>query len=154
MSLAAKCFTVTATSCDCTPRTIAVASCAVSSGSSLRHSNVRPPIGVRCKLTVGASNTCTALRRASRPSSNPSWCARSTSHEAPTTMDVGILSPGVRVAPSDSPRTPLGPSDILIAGMPRRGIACVRHVDAPPSRRHFSCKVSDARRSAIRSSLP
>ena len=150
VSLPTKCLTVTATSCDCTPRTIADASRADNSGSSLRHSKVRPPIGVRCRLTVGASTMCTALRRASRPRITPRRCAMSTSHDAPITIETGMTTPGVRVAPSDSPRTPLGPSDILSAGMPTRVIAWVRHVDAPPSRRHFSSRVRRARRSAMR----
>ena len=149
VSLPAKCFTVTATAFDCTPRTMAAASCADNSGSSLRHSKVRPPMGVRCRFTVGASTTCTDLRRASRPRSTPSSWARLRSHDAPITIEVGMLTPGVRFAPSDSPRTPLGPSDILSAGIPSRGIACVRHVDAPPSSRHFSSRLSAANRCAI-----
>ena len=63
-SLATKCFTVAATPPPCTPRTYATPMRAASSGSSLKHSNERPPYGDRCRFTVGASNTSTPFSRA------------------------------------------------------------------------------------------
>ena len=40
------------------------------------------------------------------------------------------------------PRTPLGPSEVLIAGMPRRGIPAKCQKSVPESREIFSASVS------------
>ena len=56
-SLATKCLTVVPTPPACTPRMKPTAIRPVRNGSSDMHSKFRPPSGVRCRLTVGASNT-------------------------------------------------------------------------------------------------
>ena len=114
---------------------------AESSGSSDMHSKTRPPTGVRCRLTVGASSTCAPLRTASRPSSSPTSPMRSGSQVAPSAMPTGIETLGVARAPRASPRTPFGPSDIFNGGMPNRGAPWVRQLEAPLTTRHFSSRV-------------
>ena len=67
---------------------------AVSTGSSEKHSNPRPPSGVRIRLMVGASSTSTPLPRASAPSAAASSVISSVSQVAPVADAHGRLVEG------------------------------------------------------------
>ena len=71
----------------------------VSSGSSLKHSNTRPPAGLRCRLTVGASSTSTPFARASKASSRPRRSIRGSSQVAASAVGDGTLADGVALVP-------------------------------------------------------
>ena len=72
VSLPTKCLTQAATPSRLhAPRRRRRRASAVSTGSSLKHSKLRPPIGVRWRLTVGARSTWALFERASRPSARP-----------------------------------------------------------------------------------
>ena len=144
-SLATKCFTQAPTPSDCSPRTKAAPSRPLSRGSSERFSKWRPPYGVRCRLTVGASTTSTPLRRASAASSRPMSSSRSSSHVAARAVGDGTLADGSRSS-HRSPRTPAGPSDVTRRRRPMAGSAGSAHPSAPVSSRTFCSSVSAASR--------
>ena len=111
------------------PRCSATASSAVSTGSSPKHSKLRPPIGVRARLTVGPSSTLTPRAMHSRARAAPISATSSGSNVAPSAAPHGNESDGGPV--HDVPRTPAGPSDILIAGTGGSSIWAVCHTSAP-----------------------
>src|SRR5579862_5813248 len=65
----------------------------------------RPPYGVRCRLTVGASRTSTPLRRASRASNSPIAATRLISQVAASDVADGMFAEASRSS-QDPPRTP------------------------------------------------
>ena len=105
------------------------------------HSKLRPPSGVRWRLTVGASSTWALFERASRPSASPTRRTRSTSNEAPSAAPHGNDAEAGPVY--DVPRTPAGPSDVRMAGTPMSGNAAVCQVSAPASSAIFCSRLSE-----------
>ena len=142
VSLPTKCFTHAATRSRCRPRMYDVPSRDVSTGSSLKHSKLRPPIGVRCRLTVGASTTWALFDRASRPAPGRPRSTSSGSHVAPSAVPHGNDADAgpVHVVP----RTPAGPSDVRMAGIGGSSNDAVCHVSTPASRATFWSSVRAA----------
>ena len=99
------------------------------------HSKLRPPIGVRWRLTVGPSTTWAFFEWASRPRALPTWRTRAGSHVAPRAVPQGNDAEGAPV--HDVPRTPAGPSDMRIAGTGGSSKLAVCHVSAPASSSTF-----------------
>src|ERR1700682_4552126 len=100
-------------------------------------------------LTVGASNACACLRRASTPSRLPTSCTRSVFQVAPRAVPHGKLAEG---RPDHcSPRAPLGPSVTFRAGMPRRSAPGPCHRSTPAVSAAFSSSVSSATSFSMRS---
>src|ERR1022692_1056724 len=120
---------------------------AVSTGSSAKHSNPRPPSGVRIKLIVGPSSTSTPLLLASAPSAAASSCTSPVSQVAPRADGQGRLEDGLRSSLT-TPRTPAGPSDVVIGRRPRALAPWVRQLSAPVSRSTLSATESAATRLA------
>ena len=149
-SLPTKCLAVVATPRDCTPRTKAAAIRPVRIGSSLNDSKLRPPLGERCKLIVGANNTCERFDRASSPNSSPNSSTRPGSHVAPRTAPLGMHAVRLPVPMSPSPRAPLGPSVTFSFGTPSRSTPRVCHMSPPVTMATFSSVVIAARSSSIR----
>ena len=104
-------------------------------GSSLKHSKLRPPMGVRCRLTVGASTTLALFEWASRPSALPTSSTSAGSQVAPRAAPHGNEADA---GPDhDVPRTPAGPSDMRIGATGGSSNPAVCHVSAPASRATF-----------------
>ena len=128
-----------ATPCDCTPNTYSRAVMAVRYGSSLMHSKLRPPTGVRCRLMVGARCTRAPFATTSRPSNSPMSRTSAVSHDAAIAVPQGTF---IDAGPSNLlPRTPPGPSLTRIFSNPMRSFGTVFHMLRPPSR--DTCSASD-----------
>ncbi|CAB4560179.1 unannotated protein [freshwater metagenome] len=143
VSLPTKCLIQLATPLDCTPLTYSTAISAVNNGSSLMHSKLRPPTGVRCKFTVGARCTRAPLAISSRPSNSPTSRITLGSHVAASAVPHGTF---MDAGPSKrEPRTPAGPSLTRSLGMSNRGMGTVFHIFDPASKDTCSSTVSSAR---------
>ena len=144
--LAAKCFSDAPTPCDCRPRTQAVASAAVSSGSSEKYSKLRPPSGERLMLIPGPSSTSTPSARHSLPSAVPTRSASAGSQLCASPAAGGKQVDGSLItAMAEGPlsvvlRRPCGPSETRTAGMPPSALVCQKL--APPVSAAFSSTVS------------
>ena len=142
-SLPTRCFTVVTTPCDCTPRMYAAASLPLRSGSSEKHSKLRPASGARWRFTVGARSTRACLVRVSRPSNAPSSSTSAGFQVAPRAdplgMHVAIESPDPC---SEEPRAPLGPSVVPQSGMPSRSTPVSVKKPEPAVSAPFSSMVS------------
>jgi hypothetical protein len=136
---------VVATPWDCTPRTYAAAARPASSGSSEKHSKLRPASGERWRFSVGASRMRQPLVRASSPSSTPTRSISSGLHVAPSADPQGTQAAVASPAPrTEEPRAPLGPSVMRTEGMPARGTAAVDQLSAPAVSAAFSSSVRPA----------
>lgn len=133
-SLPTKCLTVVPTPPSWTPVTYPAPITPVRYWSSEKHSKWRPPSGERCRLTVGASRTCTPLRRASWASSRPARRASSGSQVAASAVGLGRATDG-SAAPHPWPRTPTGPSDMTRDRSPISGTAGSVQTSCPDSSR-------------------
>src|SRR3954454_9007754 len=100
-------------------------------------------------FTVGASNACACLRRASTPRRLPTSCTRSGFHVAPRAVPHGKFTDG---RPDHcSPRAPLGPSVTFSAGTPRRSTPGPCHRSTPAASAAFSSIVRSATNFSMRS---
>ena len=143
VSLPTKCLMQLATPLDCTPLTYSTAINAVSNGSSLMHSKLRPPMGVRCRFTVGARCTRAPLAMTSRPSNSPTSRMMLVSHVAASAVPQGTF---IEAGPSKrDPRTPAGPSLTRSLGISSLGMGTVFHIFDPASKDTCSSSVSSAR---------
>ena len=139
VSFPTKCLIQLATPCDCTPFTYSTAVIAVRYGSSLMHSKLRPPIGVRCKFTVGARCTRAPFATTSLPNSSPMLRTSSKSQVAAIAVPHGTF---IEAGPSNLlPRTPPGPSLTRIFSTPSRSFGTVFHMLRPASSDTCSAKV-------------
>ena len=141
-SLATKCFTHADTPADCTPVMYPTAMRAVRWGSSPKHSKLRPASGVRCRLTVGASNTLAERSRTSSARAAPARCSSWGSQVAAMDVGQGSTSDGVPDPISPAPRAPTGPSVTLMAPMPSRVIRWLCHMPNPATTSAASATVS------------
>src|SRR5262245_36269749 len=113
---AAKCFTCAITCSLWIPRISAAAICPERNGSSPNVSAVRPHSGTLRMFTVGPRRMLNPFPAVSAPSAAPNACATDRSQDAATTSAFGNA-----VFPAPPSRTPFGPSDVAIPGMPSRG---------------------------------
>ena len=111
---------------------------ALSTGSSEKHSKLRPPTGCRWMFTVGASSTRTPLSSASSPSTSPISRTRSRSQVA--ARAVADRHAGRDLAPATSPDA-VGSVAHWTPSRPRR-VPCAttrRRLSAPPGPRAVLC---------------
>src|SRR5882757_9220331 len=100
-------------------------------------------------FTVGASNACACLRRASTPRRLPTSCTSSGFHVAPSAVPHGKFAEG---RPDHcSPRAPLGPSVTFSGGTPKRSTPGPCHRSTPATSAAFSSSVSSATSFSMRS---
>ena len=153
--LTAKCLGHAAMPFDCTPRTKAAAILPDRSGSSEKYSKLRPQSGLRLMQRPGASSVPTFWTAASWPMAAPT---RSSSSSSQVLAMVTAVGKHVAGSEPESPRwsacspawwrTPDGPSENSICGMPAFSSGQVPKGVAPCSRTHFSSSVSLAMMSA------
>ena len=91
---------------------------------------------------MGASSTWALLAWASRPSARPTSSTSAGSQVAPSAVPHGNDADAGPV--NEVPRTPAGPSDVLIAGTGGSSYDAVCHVSTPASRATFWSRVSAA----------
>ena len=117
-------------------------------GSSEQYSKSRPQRGLRWMFRPGPRRTATSCAAASSPIASPTASPRASSQlhavaEAVGKQVAGTL--GFRPRWSAAPaclRTPLGPSDRVMDGMPLPGRARVVKTVSPESRAHFCSRFS------------
>ena len=117
-------------------------------GSSEKYSKSRPQRGLRWMFRPGPSRTATSCAAASSPSASPTASPSFSSQLHAVAEEVGKQvagTLGLRPRWSAAPaclRTPLGPSERVMAGMPLPGRARVVKTVSPESRAHFCSKFS------------
>ena len=115
-------------------------------GSSEKYSKSRPQRGLRWMFRPGPSRTATSCAAASSPSASPTASPSFSSQLHAVAEEVGKQvagTLGLRPRWSAAPaclRTPLGPSERVMAGMPLPGRARVVKTVSPESRAHFCSK--------------
>lgn len=113
-------------------------------GSSEKYSKSRPQRGLRWIFRPGPSRTATSCAAASSPSASPTASPSFSSQLHAVAEEVGKQvagTLGLRPRWSAAPaclRTPLGPSERVMAGMPLPGRARVVKTVSPESRAHFA----------------
>lgn len=153
-SFVTKCLIVAITPVLWMPLTNAAAPSPAAVGSSDKLSKPRPPRGLRCILMHGPSRICAPFALASSPMSLPARIRRSWSNVEPRAVlpiiqHTFLLRAYCMTYPHGKqaagtplknlvPRTPLGPSDVLRAGIPCscRAFVCQKSTPAMDSSVH------------------
>ena len=137
------------------PSTIPTPSSPARNGSSEKYSKLRPHSGERFMLIPGPRITDRLHARASRASASPIRRSRSGFHVDATADAVGKQVAG-RLPPSPtwspSPgcaRSPCGPSETMIRGMPSRSTGAVYQNEEPDVSDAFSSRVSSDSRASM-----